>query len=132
MLSEDEDEEMPERTLSQVTNEIEQAAKKVSSAQLSLKNAQDELRTLIGERNQIEVQLLAGTGVAPSTLQSTRDGLPVAPATRRTRKVSTKTAKDGASEAQVRQWLKENGHEKLNPGRLAENYWNIYNNAHLA
>jgi len=121
---------MPEetRTLTQVTKEIEQAAAKVTSAKASMENAQKELMKLIGERNQIEAELLKGTGFGPSPLQSTTDGHPVEEPNRRRRSTSARTAVDGKTEAEVRAWLKANGHKKLNPGRLAENYWNIYNN----
>lgn len=52
---------MPERTLTQITNEIEQAAKRVTAARTSEKNAQDDLRKLLEERNKLEASLLPAT-----------------------------------------------------------------------
>lgn len=147
-----EDDEMPERTLSQVVNEkLEQE----SMAGRTLSQVVNELEQVRGKVTSLEGQIQAQkqkalelseelAGMVSSTvghfgmtmsLTSKTDGLPATTSYRRSRSDAgkpraPKVAENGAKEAEVKEWLVAEGHRKDKRGTVSDEQMKLYNDAH--
>ena len=102
MLIEDEDEEMPDRTLATVVNELQQVRDKITSLDGQLSSQKQKARELADEL----------AGMVSETLPEgysmqirAQDGLPIAP--RRTRRAGT--ASEGPTTKELRAWAADAG-----------------------
>jgi hypothetical protein len=99
MLIEDEDEEMPERTLSQVVNELEQVRGKLTSLEAQMQAQRDKARELSGELSAMMSDTLGLTVDIRA-----KDGLPATVPYRTSRRTAKPATAEGPSTKELRAW----------------------------
>src|SRR5262249_45064528 len=122
-----EDEEMAERTLTQVTNEIEAVRKKILDAEATIQAQREKLTELVREMTSIQSETLSHFGMR-LVLESTRDGYPIV-TRRRGKGTDRETSRAARAWAQETGWRDAKGRTVGDRGQLPPGLLQAYKQA---